>query len=81
MCSYCVVPFTRGRERSRNPNSIIKEAQELFENGYREVSLLGQNVDSYLWVNPDNPTEQVDFARLLEEVAIVSPQLSRMKRK
>ena len=75
MCSYCVVPFTRGRERSRNPHSIVKEAQELFENGYREVSLLGQNVDSYLWVNPDNPTEKTDFARLLEEVASVNPLL------
>lgn len=75
MCSYCVVPYTRGAERSRDPHSIVREAQELFENGYKEVSLLGQNVDSYHWVNPDNPTETINFAQLLELVALISPLL------
>ncbi len=75
MCSYCVVPYTRGAERSRDPHSIVREAQELFDNGYREVSLLGQNVDSYNWVNPDNPTDTINFAQLLELVALISPQL------
>lgn len=72
MCSFCVVPFTRGRERSRDPHSIVKEAYDLYENGYREVTLLGQNVDSYKW-HTDN--ENVNFAGLLEKVAQVHPDL------
>ena len=75
MCSYCIVPFTRGRERSRDPKSIVREAEYLFSKGYKEVTLLGQNVDSYHWVNPDNPTESVNFYQLLENVALISPQL------
>ena len=75
MCSYCVVPYTRGRERSRDPHSIVREAQELFNNGYKEITLLGQNVDSYKWVNKENPSEEVNFAQLLELVALISPQL------
>jgi tRNA-2-methylthio-N6-dimethylallyladenosine synthase len=72
MCSFCVVPFTRGRERSRDPYSIEKEAKELFEQGYREVTLLGQNVDSYLW---KSETEQFTFANLLEKIALIHPEL------
>lgn len=75
MCSYCIVPFTRGRERSRDPKSIVAEAEQLFRQGYKEVTLLGQNVDSYLWVNPDNPTISTNFYQLLEMVALVSPDL------
>ncbi|OZI06952.1 tRNA (N6-isopentenyl adenosine(37)-C2)-methylthiotransferase MiaB [Siphonobacter sp. BAB-5385] len=74
MCSFCVVPFTRGRERSRDAYSVVQEAQDLFAQGYREVTLLGQNVDSYKWASEDG-TEQVNFAGLLEKVALVSPEL------
>lgn len=74
MCSFCVVPFTRGRERSRDAHSILAECSQLFEEGFREVTLLGQNVDSYYWVSDDG-TETVTFAKLLEMVASVNPLL------
>ncbi|WP_234734829.1 tRNA (N6-isopentenyl adenosine(37)-C2)-methylthiotransferase MiaB [Tellurirhabdus bombi] len=74
MCSFCVVPFTRGRERSRDAHSIVREAQDLFDNGYKEVTLLGQNVDSYKWAN-ESGTETVNFAQLLERVALIHPDL------
>ncbi len=75
MCSFCVVPFTRGRERSRNPDSILRECSDLFENGFREVTLLGQNVDSYHWHSGVNNEPAVGFADLLENVARISPFL------
>lgn len=74
MCSFCVVPFTRGRERSRDAASVVNECRELFEQGYREVTLLGQNVDSYQWLD-DQAKEMISFAKLLEKVANISPLL------
>ena len=72
VCSYCVVPYTRGVERSRDAHSILREACDVYARGYKEVTLLGQNVDSYLWKSAD---ESVNFARLLEMVAAIGPDL------
>jgi tRNA-2-methylthio-N6-dimethylallyladenosine synthase len=74
MCTFCVVPFTRGRERSRDITTILRECTDLFEKGYREVTLLGQNVDSYYYT-PANENIAITFANLLEQVAKISPEL------
>ena len=75
VCSYCVVPYTRGAERSRDPFTIVNEAKDLWSRGYKEVTLLGQNVDSYHWIDKEKGKHSTNFAQLLEMVAKISPDL------
>ena len=75
VCSYCVVPYTRGAERSRDPFTIVNEAKDLWSRGYKEVTLLGQNVDSYNWIDKETGKHSTNFAQLLEMVAKISPDL------
>ena len=75
VCSYCVVPYTRGAERSRDPFTIANEAKDLWSRGYKEVTLLGQNVDSYHWIDKETGRHSTNFAQLLEMVAKISPDL------
>jgi tRNA-2-methylthio-N6-dimethylallyladenosine synthase len=75
VCSYCIVPYVRGAERSRDPESILSEARTLIAAGYREISLLGQNVDSYRWAGEDGTAQPVSFADLLERVAELDPSV------
>ena len=75
VCSYCIVPFVRGAERSRDPQSIVCEAAGLIAAGYKEINLLGQNVDSYDWHDPEDPARRVTFADLLERVAELNPRV------